>query len=71
MKEYKYYFRATDEYGHVFFDHRSNYAYKLLAMARRESTCSDGSTSARWYFAKVETNITEDIQYRVYQGERI
>lgn len=72
MKQYKYFYKVTDENGQIIFNHRSDYAYRLLALANKESRDSDGSMLAAWYFGKVEHNIPEDVceRVRVY-GDRI
>lgn len=57
MKQYKYFYKVTDENGQIIFNHRSDYAYRLLALANKESHDSDGNMLAAWYFGKVEHNI--------------
>lgn len=72
MKQYKYFYKVTGENGQIIFNHRSNYAYRLLALARAASTSSDGSMYASWYFGNVEHNIPEDVWARVScYGEKI
>lgn len=46
MKQYKYFYKVTDENGQIIFNHRSDYAYRLLALANKESRDSDGSMLA-------------------------
>ena len=36
MKQYKYFYKVTDENGQIIFNHRSDYAYRLLALANKE-----------------------------------
>ena len=72
MKQYKYFYKVTDENGQIIFNHRSDYAYRLLALANKESRDSDGNMLAAWYFSKVEHNIPEDVWERVQvYGDRI
>ena len=44
MKQYKYFYKVTDENGQIIFNHRSDYAYRLLALAqhprRRVGACA-------------------------------
>lgn len=71
MKQYKYFYRVKDENGNVIFDHKSDYAYRLLNMARRASHDSSGATYSAWYFGTVETNISDRVQYEVSCGRKI
>ena len=48
MKQYKYFYKVTDENGQIIFNHRSDYAYRLLALANKETAvCLPHGTSAR------------------------
>ncbi len=67
----KYFYRVTDKNGTVIFDHSSDYAYRLLKLADKESKGSDGGVLSSWYFGKVETNIPDYVQYRVECGDKI
>lgn len=69
MKEYKYFYRAYDEHGQLFFSHRSNSAKRLLSLVKKESCASDGSMFALWYFARIEHNIPPYVEYRVACGD--
>lgn len=72
MKQYKYFYKVTDENGQIIFNHRSDYAYRLLALAHKKSHSSDGNMYASWYFGKAEHNIPESVMDRVqFNGERI
>lgn len=67
----KYFYKVTDQNGNVIFNHKSDYAYKLIKMADKASRGSDGAIYINWYFAKVETNITNEIIYKVDCGYKI
>ena len=72
MKQYKYFYKVTDNNGQIIFNHRSDYAYRLLALASKESCDSDGNMFAAWYFGKVEHNIPENVVERVQvYGDKI
>ncbi len=42
MKQYKYFFKAYDENGQMFFFHRSNSASRLLKLAEKASYDDSG-----------------------------
>lgn len=67
----KYFYKVTDQNENVIFNHTSDYAYKLIKMADKASHSSDGAIYANWYFAKVETNITDEIKYKIDCGYKI
>lgn len=71
MEQKKWYLKITSKSGKVLFDHKSNSAKRLLALYRKESHDSDGNLFAAFYHATVETNITDEIEYRVSCGENL
>lgn len=71
MKQYKYFFKAYDENGQMFFFHRSNSASRLLKLAEKSSHDDSGAIFCRWYCGRVEHNIPVEIQDRVFCGEKI
>ena len=71
MKQYKYFFKAYDENGQMFFSHRSNSASRLLKLAEKASYDDSGEILSRWYCGRTEHNIPAEIQYRVCCGEKI
>lgn len=67
----KYYMIVKDENDQVIFRSTSDSAKALLNRYNKAAYSSDGSMYANFYFAKQETNITEDIAYRVACGENL
>ena len=60
MKEYKYYYKVTDENGNVIFDHKSNNADRLLKLADKARYDDSGAEFCAWYFGTIDTNIPGD-----------
>ena len=60
MKEYKYYYKVTDENGNVIFDHKSNNADRLLKLADKAHYDDSGAELCAWYFGTIDTNIPGD-----------
>ena len=71
MEKKKWYLKVTDQFGVVRFDHKSSSAKRLLALYRKESHDSDGNLFAVFYHATIETNITDEIAYRIACGENL
>lgn len=71
MEKKKWYLKIIDQLGIVLFDHKSNSAKRLLALYRKDAFASDGSLFANFYNATAETNITDEIEYRVACGEKL
>ena len=67
----KFYMIVRDEYGNVIFNHKSDKANRLLALYNKEAFSTDGNMYKRFYFGKMETNITDDIFYAVSWGKDI
>ncbi len=67
----KYFYRVYDENNNLIFSHTSDYAYRLLKMADKESHDSSGATYCSWYFGRVETNIDDRTEYLVSCGHKI
>lgn len=67
----KYYLTLTDRNGNVVFSHKSDYAYKLLRMEKKECFSSDGSMMGWAFNAKRETNIPDSVAYRAYCGDKV
>ena len=71
MEKKKWYLKVVDQLGIVRFDHKSSSAKRLLSLYRKESHDSDGNLFAFFYHATIETNITDEIEYRVSCGENL